>query len=668
MPSDDPLTLQCAEALRCHEDEDTILELIEQGAELRELLDHIWDAVHIGSIRLVRALLDAGADAEGSAGRQSLELAAHRGYTEIVTALLELTPSHDQRTLREPLRKAILHGHHDTAARLVFSMTLDRARRATGTLTLPTSAYEDIVTKTFAPMVMVAFHGWDDVARRLLFLGRSPDERSVVVVTGETFTSYENVPALVAAVMGGHESMVRLLLDAGADPAAADGKGMTALVHAEQRGHAQIQRVLSGMPREVEPTANELLVAASDGDLARVERILAAGIKVDAVPEDGPHRGHSALGQAATNGDLALVSRLLTAGANVDHPRDRPPLVQAARKGHVEVIARLVDAGAELECRDREGCTPLLAAGNDEELAATVALLDAGADVDGTDVRGQTALFGAVASESLPRVEMLLARGANPRAIGRDGRSVLDDAREYLDPGPVLTRLERAVAEAEAAGTAVADGHPYREPLARLQKEIDAIDVSDYEYDAVLARLEAGVSAPAFVRVVERLQAELGVEPGPLTGYRYRPTLPGVRFDLPESVDPTPLADRYAGTGALVFALTEGRYRGTTSIAVLATDDLFEAMAAIRPAGPNYGVSAKDFLRWAIHVHRAHPFRLTYLHYDLVQGDFLQDLPDPMLMAERIYDICPDSVEQGHETVEALAASLAERHLFLWWD
>lgn len=668
MPSDDPLTLQCAEALRGHEGEDTILELIEEGADLSELLGHLLDAVHIGSVELVRVLLEAGADAEdGAGGSHPLELAAHRGYTEIVAALLEFIPSHDQRTLREPLRKAILHGHHDTAALLAFSMTPDRTRLASGTLRLRSSSYEDLMETTFAPLVMVALHGWDDVARRLLALGRSPQERSVVVVR-ENSTSYAEVPALVAATMGGHASTVRLLLDAGADPAAVDGKGRTALMHAELRGQAEIQRLLGGLPRESEPTVIELLAAADDGDLARVERILAAGVEIDAVPDYGVYRGHSALGRAAKRGHVALVSQLLASGATVDHPSDHPPLVLAASEGHVEVIGQLLKAGADLERRDREGSTPLLAAGHAEELAAAVALLEAGANVDAADVQGDTTLFAAVASESLPLVEALLSHGANPRAIARDGRSVLDDAQEYLGPGPVLTRLERAVAEAEADGRPFADGHPYRAQLSRIQEEIDAVDPSGYDHDAVLARLEAGASAPAFARTVEQLGVELGVEPKSLAGYHYRPTLPGARFDLPQSIDPAPLVDRYAGTGALVFALTEGRYRGTTSIAVIATDDPLDAIAAIRPAGPNYDVSAEDFLRWAIHVHRAHPFRLTYVNYDLVEGFFVQNLPDPMLMAERIYDICPDSVEQGYETVEALAAGLAKRRLYLWWD
>ncbi len=38
-------------------------------------------------------------------------------------------------------------------------------------------------------------------------------------------------------------------------------------------------------------------------------------------------------------------------------------------------------------------------------------------------------------------------------------------------------------------------------------------------------------------------------------------------------------------------------------------------------------------------------------------------------LAERMYEFCPDIVDQGVGDVDALAESLAESdHLFFWWD
>lgn len=74
-----------------------------------------------------------------------------------------------------------------------------------------------------------------------------------VVETGIDVNHVNNLgwTALLEAVILGdggraHQEIVRILLDAGADPSIADGDGVTALQHAEQRGYREVVRILTG--------------------------------------------------------------------------------------------------------------------------------------------------------------------------------------------------------------------------------------------------------------------------------------------------------------------------------------------------------------------------------------------------------------------------------------
>ena len=73
-----------------------------------------------------------------------------------------------------------------------------------------------------------------------------------VVETGIDVNHVNNLgwTALLEAVILGdggraHQEIVRILLDAGADPSIADGDGVTALQHAEQRGYREVVRILT---------------------------------------------------------------------------------------------------------------------------------------------------------------------------------------------------------------------------------------------------------------------------------------------------------------------------------------------------------------------------------------------------------------------------------------
>ena len=92
-------------------------------------------------------------------------------------------------------------------------------------------------------------------------------------------------------------------------------------------------------------------------------------------------------------------------------------------------------AGADVNAKDNDGWTALLAAAANSNPDIVSVLLKAGADVDEKDERGWTALMTAAATNTGPEiVSVLLRAGADPNAEGEDGRTALMMTEENEDP------------------------------------------------------------------------------------------------------------------------------------------------------------------------------------------------------------------------------------------
>jgi hypothetical protein len=95
----------------------------------------------------------------------------------------------------------------------------------------------------------------------------------------------------------------------------------------------------------------------------------------------------------------AIVAYLLDAGADME-ARDgdgRTPLVAACAEGRVDAVRALIEEDADLEARDGENRTPLIVASVGGGVDAVRALLDAGADLEARDDENRTPLFAACA-------------------------------------------------------------------------------------------------------------------------------------------------------------------------------------------------------------------------------------------------------------------------------
>jgi len=118
---------------------------------------------------------------------------------------------------------------------------------------------------------------------------------------------------------------------------------------------------------------------------------------------------------AASKGDLALVNRLLKAGANpnVKNKLNTTPLLEAAFQSNTEVIKALIEAGADPNVPGPDGQTPLMLIARGDNVGAAKLLLDKGADPRVREAqREQTALMWAAASSQGPMARLLVERGA----------------------------------------------------------------------------------------------------------------------------------------------------------------------------------------------------------------------------------------------------------------
>lgn len=182
----------------------------------------------------------------------------------------------------------------------------------------------------------------------------------------ETPRSLPDPGALVRAAADGDVRSVKRLLEAGADPNAADADGRTAVTHAAYGGHAEVVRMLldggADVDRQDATRANPLLSTGETGYLEVLEEIL----RSDPDLTRTNRFGGTALIPAADRGHVAIVRRLLETDVAVDHVNDLgwTALLEAVILGdggpaHTAIVRLLLDAGADRTIADREGTTPL---------------------------------------------------------------------------------------------------------------------------------------------------------------------------------------------------------------------------------------------------------------------------------------------------------------------
>jgi ankyrin repeat protein len=147
---------------------------------------------------------------------------------------------------------------------------------------------------------------------------------------------------------------------------------------------------------------------------------------------------------AAGNGELARISALLTKGANVNgrDAQDRTPVMAATYGRHASAVEALIRAGADVNQRDRMLNNPFLYAGAEGMLDILKLAAAAGADPRLTNRYGGTALIPAAERGHVEVVDWLLENTkVEVNHVNRLGWTALLEAIVLSDGGPRHQRI-----------------------------------------------------------------------------------------------------------------------------------------------------------------------------------------------------------------------------------
>ncbi len=205
------------------------------------------------------------------------------------------------------------------------------------------------------------------------------------------------------------------------------------------------------------PLDDTLFKAVMRNDILAVEAFIAAGENINARNSDG----RSPLYIATMQNKADMVRFLIQRGADTKTPYrfGERILHVAVERDAVSVVPILLDAHVELDPRNQRGETPFFIAGKLGRKSAPI-LLQAGADVNARDNEKATPLIAAASICQLESIQMLLKADADINAADENGNTALTRAAGIPRTFVRSTKMDEAnvtavVAELLGAGANV---------------------------------------------------------------------------------------------------------------------------------------------------------------------------------------------------------------------
>lgn len=123
------------------------------------------------------------------------------------------------------------------------------------------------------------------------------------------------------------------------------------------------------------------------------------------------------------------------------------------------------------------------------------------------------------------------------------------------------------------------------------------------------------------------------------------------------------------GWMAFVSAQSFGIAGQPDEVSVLKADGYADVLRVMGTNGWNYDIGPEQVIARLKLWDQRFGIVLRGAGFDWLEASFQREPPDLGAFAREVYEFCPDVVEQGTETTEALAAEMRRTQtVYLWWD
>jgi hypothetical protein len=146
----------------------------------------------------------------------------------------------------------------------------------------------------------------------------------------------------------------------------------------------------------------------------------------------------------------------------------------------------------------------------------------------------------------------------------------------------------------------------------------------------------------------------------------------GISFQVPstKALETTRTLQKELGPkGCLVFWLEMNFGIAPDKIGIMKGSDQFDIVKLRRTDGINLDIEHEKVVARLKEWDASYGLKIIGANQDWVQAEFLRQPTDMLAFAREVYEFCPDVVDQGVESVDALAREMKTTNtVYLWWD